>query len=649
MGAETIYQPHDSFVRVATACPEVEVGDIEANIAHMQGLYEEATRQGAGVVVFPELSLTGYTLGDYLQHNIVLERSKQGLLDLAEETKETETAMIVGLPMTVGNTTYNCAAVLAKGEVRGIVPKSFLPGQHEFYEERWFRPWQGENTEVKIGDKKVPFGTDMTFQIGNAQLGVEICEDLWVPEQPSIKLAEAGATIIANPSASPEQVGKDGYRRNLVAQQAGRLACAYVYAGAGSSESTTDLVFGGHQIIAENGTMLAERKPLSMGQELTFTDVDVQHMMHERRLNPNFRTRELPVIECDITPTQEDLRRDIDRTPFIPKGPEASARLQYILDMQGQALATRMEKTGRRTVALGLSGGLDSTLALLVAMNAAQRLGVAPQDMIHTVTMPGEASSEHTQSNAVRLAHALDLPNEVVPIGEIAQIELKLIRHDGETQDVAYENVQARARTELLFNRANLKPEEKMIVLGTGDMSEIALGWCTFNGDHMSHYNVNAGVPKTLVRYLVDHASKQCAPAVYNILQSILDTPISPELTTSGTGDISQKTEDLIGPYELHDFTLYHMMRWGDDPQKIAYMADQAFAGIYTPDEIRMWQRKFYERFFGSQWKRSVSTDAVKVGSVALGSRWMLKAPSDMVGTLWLNATRQWQDATMAA
>ena len=638
MTAETHYQPTESFMRVATACPEVEVGDITANVANIRQLYKDAAQQNAGVVVFPELSLTGYTLGDYLQHNIVLEGAKQGLLELAEDTKEHETAMVVGLPMAVGNTTYNCAAVIAKGRVRGIVPKSFLPGQHEFYEERWFRPWQGENTEVNIGDQEVPFGTDMVFEVGNAKLGVEICEDLWVTTPPSAKLAEAGATIIVNPSASPEQVGKSEYRRGLVAQQAGRLACAYVYAGAGASESTTDLVFGGHQMIAENGSLLEERRPLSIGQELTFADVDVQHMVHERRLNPNFPTHELPIIDCDTAAAQEDLLRDIDPTPFIPKGPEAASRLQYILDMQGQALATRMKKTGMEKVVLGLSGGLDSTLALLAALNAAQRLGVAPQDMIHTLTMPGEASSDHTQNNAMQLAEALVLPSEVIPIGDISRYELEMLGHDGETQDITYENVQARMRTSLLFNRANQM--RHTLVLGTGDMSEIALGWCTFNGDHMSHYNVNAGVPKTLVQHLVAHAAKQYVPVVQGILQSILDTPISPELTTSGAGGISQKTEDLIGPYELHDFTLYYMMRWGDDPKKIAYMADRAFAGKYTPTEIRHWQSKFYERFFGSQWKRSVSTDSVKIGSVALGSRWLLKAPSDMTGRMWLKATK---------
>lgn len=633
MSAESLtYQPNTSFIRVATACPEVAVGNVAANATRLREQYDDAARQQTSVVVFPELSLTGYTLGDLVQQKLVLEQAKQHLSELAAHTQERETAMVVGLPFQVGNNLYNCAAVLAKGKVQGMVPKAHLPGQNEFYEPRWFTPWSGETTEVAVGDQQVPFGTDLLFQVGDAKMGVEICEDLWVTNPPSTKLAEGGATIIANPSASPEQVGKSDYRRNLVAMQSGRLVLAYLYAGCDASESTTDIVMGGHQIVAEKGRVLEEREPLAIGQVLTIADIDLDHLQHDRRKDGNFPDRPLPTIDCGIRSEQTDLRRDIDPHPFIPTGPEAPRHLQRILDIQAQGLATRMKNTGIERVVLGLSGGLDSTLALLAAVRAAARLGKAPSEVIQTITMPGEASSEHTQSNAVKLAEALGIQNEVIPIGTLAQAELKALGHDGKTQDVTYENVQARLRTSILFNRSN---QTHSMVLGTGDLSEIALGWCTYNGDHMSHYNVNASIPKTLVKHLVAFAAEQHDEQVQTILQDILDTPISPELTKEQDGAISQQTETIIGPYELHDFFLYHFMRNGDTPDKIAYLAAQAFKEQYALKEIMDWLGVFMARFMRNQWKRSVATDGPKVGSVCLSPRGDWRMPSDMSGTMW--------------
>lgn len=627
-----MYKPAQSFIRVATACPEVAVGDISANAKRIGALYDASVREKASLVVFPELSLTGYTLGDLVQHALVLDKAKQIVLELADKTRGGQTALLVGLPVRVGNGLYNCAAMLSDGNVRGIVPKTYLPGHDEFYDPRWFRSWRKKaNAEVELGGRLVPFGTDLLFQIGRARVGVEICEDLWVPNPPSVKLAAAGATLIANPSASPEQVTKDTYRRQLVAMQSSRLIAAYVYAGCDSSESTTDIVMGGHQIIAENGRILQERVPFEAAKRLLIADVDLNRLLHDRRKNTNFSFRPAPVVDCAVRPVQTDLRRQIDPHPFIPAGPNAGQELERVLDIQAQGLATRMRQTGVEKLVIGLSGGLDSTLALLVAMRAAKRLG-RPQSLIQTLTMPGEASSKATQTNAARLAKALGVKNRVIPIAPLARLQLKALGHDGVTQDVTYENVQARVRTSLLFNWAN---RIKGQVVGTGDLSEIALGWSTYNGDHMSHYNVNASIPKTLVRRLVGHAAEQSGGEVRELLRAVLDTPISPELTSAQAGGISQRTETLIGPYELHDFFLYQFIRGGDEPPKIAYLAERAFAGRYTPAEIKKWLDMFIGRFMGNQWKRSVATDGPKAGSVSLSPRGDFRMPSEMSGILW--------------
>lgn len=633
MKAQLAYQPTQSFIRVAVACPEVNVGNIEANVDQISRIYNEASRQAVNIVVFPELSLTGYTLGDLVQHNAIVRSVEEGLLVLARQTADAKTAMIVGFPFGVHNSLYNCAAVLANGCIQGIVPKINLPNYKEFYEKRWFQAWQGENGVVRIDDGDVPFGTNMLFKLGDVLLGIEICEDLWVPNPPSVKLAQAGATIIANPSASPEQIGKAAYRRQLVMGQSARLQAAYLYAGCDASESTTDVVMSGHQLIVENGVILAERPPLVNDQRLTITDIDIEHLKSDRRRDTNWpQSVPFPIIDCSIGARQKNIMRPLSSLPFVPSGNRAVEVYEDILAIQSQALATRMKSSGIKKVVLGLSGGLDSTLALFVAVEAAHRMGTVPADMIQTLTMPGRASSRHTQSNAVQLAQALGLPNEVVPIAELCAAELKALTHDGVTQDVTYENVQARMRTSLLFNRAN---QLRGLVLGTGDLSEIALGWSTFNGDHMSHYNVNASIPKTLIKHLVAHvASRDAYKAARSILRAILATPISPELTRKTKG-ISQETEKLIGPYELHDFFLYYFVRWNDRPEKILYLAEQAFAGKYTVREIAHWLDVFLDRFIRSQWKRSVAVDGPKVGSVSLSPRGDWRMPSDIASAPW--------------
>lgn len=612
--AEFSYRPREDYIRVATASPEVAVADIPTNLTRITELYTEAVQQNVALVVFPELSLTGYTIQDLVSQPALLTAAKAGLAAFAEITKDKNTAAVVGLPLTVQNGLYNCAAVVAEGKVQGIVPKQQLPTYNEFYEKRWYQSWDNEreNTTVRIGNQTVPFGTRQLFRIADQLVGVEICEDLWVPQQPSIELAANGATLIANPSASPETVAKSAYRRSLVAQTAGRNMLGYIYASADSSESTAEIVMSGHQLINELGTTLAERAPFTPVQRLMIADIDTQHISHDRQHSTNFPNEfTITPTETAIAAAQTDLRRIIDAEPFIPKGsPEQIAeRLDTILNIQATGLATRLKTSGVKKIILGLSGGLDSTLALLVAARSSEQLGVHPGKLIHTLTMPGTASSERTQSNAVKLAAALGIPNEEIPIAELNEAQLIALQHTGE-QDVTYENTQARIRQALVFNKAN---QLHGLALGTGDLSEIALGWCTYNGDHMSHYNVNASIPKTLVRSLVRHAGASAPEAARTILTDILDTPVSPELVGDGT-TIMQETEDLVGPYELHDFFLYHFLRFQEPKDKIGYLAVKAFEGRRDSQEISKWLDVFYHRFYQNQWKRQAMPDGAKVG-----------------------------------
>ena len=628
------YKPSDSFLRVATACPVVSVADVAANIAHIKNLYAEAASRDVSLLTFPELCITGYTLGDLVHQQGLLDQAREGCLDLAALTQDKPTAMIVGLPLQVGNRLYNCAAVLADGRVQGIVPKTHRPTYNEFYEQRWFDAWQAANITVQLGDQEVVFGTDLLFEIGGVICGVEICEDLWVLQPPSIALAQRGALVVANPSASPEQIGKSDYRRQLVTVHSAKMFGAYLYAGSDASESTAEIVMSGQQLIAVNGQLVAQHGPFG-GAGLTVTDVDIDHLLFDRRKQHAGALPADTVVHTDIKRQQTDLLSNLDRNPFLPGESDSrrSERLESALQIQAYGLAMRMRASNQQRLVLGLSGGLDSTLALIVAHRAVSLLHLKPSEAIYTLTMPGPASSDDTQNNAQLLAKALRVKNTVIPISDMVRDELAALAHDGKIQDITYENVQARARTSLLFNYAN---QHGAMVLGTGDLSEIALGWCTYNADQQSHYNVNASIPKTLVRHLVAYAAHQPEyKAAARTLQAILETIVSPELTKTVGGDL-QSTEELIGPYELHDFFLYHLVRWGDMPVKIKYLANQVFDGTYSTTEIDRWLEMFVTRFARNQFKRETMPNGPKVGSVALSPRGDWRMPPDLQNpALW--------------
>ena len=625
------YQPASDYLRVATATPEVAVGDVVANLHNITELYERATRNSVSLVVFPELSLTGYSIQDLVMQPALRTNAKQGLLEMAHLTAGQNTAAVVGLPLQVGNGIYNCAALVSDGQIQGIVPKQNLPTYNEFYEKRWYQTWDDRsNTTVAIGDQVVPFGRDQLFTIGDHTVGIEICEDLWVPEQTSTYLTANGATIIANPSASPETVAKAPYRRNLVAHTAARNSVGYVYASADQTESTAEIVMSGHAMINELGTHIAEQNPFQTTDRLTVADIDGQHISHDRLNTTNFPSRQdIRPTNTGVIPKQTDLLKEVDAWPFIPRGSAelADGRLDTILNIQATGLAMRLKSSEIKKVVLGLSGGLDSTLALIAAVRAAHILNINPGDLIHTLTMPSTASSDRTQNNAVVLARSLGIANEEIPIAKLADDQLQAIAHQG-TEDITYENTQARIRQALVFNKAN---QLSGLALGTGDLSEIALGWCTYNGDHMSHYNVNASIPKTLVRRLIQHASLTLPSEARDTLDDILETPISPELTGNGEA-ISQTTEDIVGPYELHDFFLYHSLRWMEPKEKIGYLAAKAFAGKRDPQEINHWLDVFYDRFYKNQWKRQAMPDGAKVGlSLSPKGDWRMPPEARMI------------------
>ena len=556
--------------------------------------------------------------------------------------------LVVGFPLAAAGNLFNTAAVVSGGEIRGLVPKTYIPGYKEYYEERWFASSRDlVAAEVSIGGRPVPIGSDLLFRAQSGRdfvIGVEICEDLWSPLPPSSFQVLHGADLILNLSASNELVGKADYRRSLVAHQSARGICAYVYASCGAGESTQDVVFGGHALVAEDGVVLAESRRFAQEGELVVADVDIEHLRLDRERTTSFgdslhafpamawRTVDIGLPPHPGTP----LRRPIDPAPFIPvDDAERNRRTEEIISIQTSGLVKRLSHAGIGQLVIGLSGGLDSTLALLVAVRAFDLLGL-PRTAILACTMPGFGTSDRTRANAERLARACGVTLETIDITEGCLRQFRDIGQDPAVHDVTYENVQARYRTMVLMNKAN---QLRALVLGTGDLSEIALGWNTFNGDHMSHYNVNAGVPKTLVRYLVGWVSSQPAfAAARAILDDILNTPISPELVPGDEpGAVFQRTEDIIGPYELHDFFLYHFARWESRPRKIALLAEQAFAGRYGAAAIRKWLRVFVTRFFANQWKRSVMPDGPKVGSVALSPRGDWRQPSDAEVALWLD------------
>ena len=634
----------DGFITVAAGTPKIRVADCRYNAEQIFTLMREADKQGVKVLALPELCLTGYTCGDLFLQDTLLNGAEEGLKTILEATKHLDLVAAVGLPVRDkwNNKLYNCAAVIQKGEILGLVPKTYLPNYGEFYEERWFTPsggFDGVDHNVTLCGQEVNLSRNGIFGctgLDSLVIGVEICEDLWAPEPPSAVLARQGATIILNLSASNETVGKAAYRRSLVTGQSGRLVCGYVYADAGEGESTTDLVFTGHNIIAENGTLLAERR---FATGLTISEIDVEKLTAERRRMNTYaspeKTPEIWRISFDMDLTRTRLTRHISATPFVPEDAESrQARCSEILCIAALGLKKRLEHTGAKTAVVGLSGGLDSTLAVLITALAMQMLDRPSTDII-AVTMPCFGTTDRTKSNAVLLAERLGATLRTVDISGSVRSHFRDIGHDPEDHSVTYENAQARERTQVLMDIANATDG---LVIGTGDLSELALGWCTYNGDHMSNYAVNAGIPKTLVRHLVSFISDDKEsedPKLSTVLTDILDTPVSPELLPAVQGEISQKTEDLVGPYELHDFFLYYIIRWGFGPRKVLRLAERAFAGKYSRAVLLKWLRSFYRRFFSQQFKRSCLADGPKVGSVALSPRGDWRMPSDAVAALW--------------
>lgn len=628
----------DGFIRVAAATPDIKVADCDYNADRIIELIRQAAAEDVSIIVFPELCITGYTCGDLFLQKVLLDGAKKALVKIAKETADCEVLAFVGLPLEVDGKLYNCAAALCKGEILGFVPKRNIPAYSEFYEIRHFTPWDGNIRSVFINDGWVSFNADNRFScedIPDFTVGVEICEDLWVPEPPSGKHAAAGATIICNLSASDEVIGKGEYRRQLVKSQSARCVCGYIYADAGMGESTQDLIFSGHNLIAENGVIVGESRKFTTG--LTFGEIDLQRIIAERRKMNTFNVvgEKTSFMEWfSITPKNLDLKRRFPPMPFVPTNKDdLNSRCEEILTMQATGLATRLRHIGCKTAVIGLSGGLDSTLALIVAVHAFDMLGLDRNGII-AVTMPCFGTTKRTKSNAYYLAEAYGVTLKEVNITAAVRQHFADIGQDESVTDVTFENGQARERTQVLMDIAN---QQGGIVIGTGDLSELALGWATYNGDHMSMYGVNASVPKTLVRHLVSYESMNTEnKRLSEVLEDVLATPVSPELLPPTEGEISQKTEDIVGPYELHDFFLYYMVRCGFPPKKILRIAEQSFAGTYEKSEIKKWLTVFLKRFFSQQFKRSCLPDGPKVGSVTLSPRGDWRMPSDACVKLWL-------------
>lgn len=625
------------FVKAAAVTPKIKVADTKYNAELILDMMKESTRQGAKIVVFPELCLTGYTCQDLFLQERLLQGAKDALMKLVKESASLDAIFFVGLPFEILGKLYNVAAVFSNGEVLGLVPKSYLPNYNEFYEARHFVSGAELATEVVLPDGScVPADRDLLFvceQMPKLRIGVELCEDLWTPNPPSISHALAGASVLVNLSASNELTGKDSYRRELVSGQSARLLAAYIYASAGEGESTQDLVFSGHNIIAENGQILAESK--RFGHGILYSEIDVERLCAQRRRMTTFVTEDQTHTEILFSLKIEEtkLTRFIDPAPFVPTDRQnREKRCDEILMIQAMGLKKRLEHTGANAV-VGISGGLDSTLALLVTVRAFDLCG-RDHKGITAVTMPGFGTTDRTYDNAVKLIQSLGAEFVEVDICQAVNVHFSDIGQDPSVHDVTYENSQARERTQILMDIANKK---NALVIGTGDLSELALGWATYNGDHMSMYAVNASVPKTLVRHLVRYYADTCEDKqLSDTLYDVLDTPVSPELLPPEDGKISQKTEDLVGPYELHDFFLYYMLRQGFSPAKIYRLAKIAFAGTYEDAFILKWLKTFCRRFFAQQFKRSCLPDGPKVGSVAVSPRGDLRMPSDACATLWM-------------
>ena len=635
----------DGFLKAAALSPALRVADCTYNTQQIIHTLRDAAARGVKLAVFPEFCLTGYTCGDLFLQRTLQQGALDGLQAVLEASRTLDTVALVGLPLLVRGKLYNCAAVLCRGQLLGLVPKTYLPNYGEFYEKRQFTPGSTEVETIAVCGRQVPFGTSLLFrcrQMPSFVLGVELCEDLWSALPPSTFHALAGATVIANLSASDETVGKAEYRRALVENQSARLLCGYLYASAGHGESTQDMVFAGHDLIAENGTLLSEALPFAGG--FAQTELDCQRMESERARNTSFEpsAEGYMTVDFDLTLTETSLTRWVDPTPFIPHNEQLrAARCELILKMQADGLAKRLEHAHAKTAVIGISGGLDSCLALLVAVRAMKQLGRPTTDVL-AVTMPCFGTTRRTRSNAEILCDELHVTFTEIDIANTVHSHFKDIGQDENVLDVTYENGQARVRTLELMDTAN---RTGGLVVGTGDLSELALGWATYNGDHMSMYGVNAGVPKTLVRHLVRYEADIAAtPALREVLLDILDTPVSPELLPAkDNGEIAQRTEDLVGPYELHDFYLYYVLRFGFGPAKIFRLAKAAFADRpeYPDQVLYRWLRNFYWRFFAQQFKRSCLPDGPKIGSVTLSPRGDWRMPSDAAAALWLAELEQ--------
>lgn len=630
----------DGYIKVAAATPSVKVADCDYNVKSIKKLMKEASDKGVKVTVFPELCITAYSCGELFLQERLLEAARRGLLDIVKESKKYDGIFFVGLPLDVKGALLNVACAVSCGEILGFIPKTYLPTYGEFYEARHFVSGRDYDMWIDLeGHKDIPLTTRLIFKATNMPklvIGAEICEDLWTMCPPSTDAAKAGATLIVNLSASDAITGKSSYRRELIKNQSARLMAGYVYASAGEGESTMDVVYSGHNLIAENGTILKESKQFTTG--LIISEIDVDKMTAERRrINTYENDKEdfYTVREFLIKDEETSLTRYIDPAPFVPSSDtERKARCEEIFDIQANGLKKRLEHTNSKTAVIGISGGLDSTLALLVTVRAFDLIKKPHKDII-AVTMPGFGTTDRTYENALALVRGLDATLLEISIKDSVNQHFKDIGHDPAVHDVTYENCQARERTQILMDLSN---KYLGMVIGTGDMSELALGWATYNGDHMSMYAVNTSIPKTLVRHLVRYYADELADKkLSKVLLDVLDTPVSPELLPPENGKIAQKTEELVGPYELHDFFMYYVLRYGFMPKKIYRLAKIAFEGKYSEEVILKWMKVFYRRFFGQQFKRSCLPDGPKVGSVAVSPRGDLRMPSDASASLWLN------------
>ncbi|MCE9437917.1 NAD(+) synthase [Bacteroides fragilis] len=631
------------FVKVAAAVPRVKVADCKFNSERLEGLITIAEGKGVQILTFPEMCITGYTCGDLFAQQLLLEQAEMALIQILNSTRQLDIISILGMPVVVNSTVINAAVVIQKGKILGVVPKTYLPNYKEFYEQRWFTSaLQVSENSVRLCGQIVPMGNNLLFETAETTFGIEICEDLWATVPPSSSLALQGAEIIFNLSADDEGIGKHNYLCSLISQQSARCISGYVFSSSGFGESTTDVVFAGNGLIYENGYLLARSERFCMEEQLIINEIDVECIRAERRVNTTFAAnkancpgKEAVRISTEFVNSKDlNLTRTFNPHPFVPQGSELNSRCEEIFSIQIAGLAQRLLHTGAKTAVIGISGGLDSTLALLVCVKTFDKLGLSRKDILG-ITMPGFGTTDRTYHNAIDLMNSLGVSIREISIREACIQHFKDIGHDLNIHDVTYENSQARERTQILMDIAN---QTWGMVIGTGDLSELALGWATYNGDHMSMYGVNAGIPKTLVKHLVQWVAENGMDEVSKAtLLDIVDTPISPELIPADeNGEIKQKTEDLVGPYELHDFFLYYFLRFGFRPSKIYFLAQTAFSGVYDDETIKKWLQTFFRRFFNQQFKRSCLPDGPKVGSISISPRGDWRMPSDASSAAWL-------------